>query len=297
MSISWHRIPSSESQNLQGTFRSRKPELPAKTRISERPRTPLGTRILYKLLPPLCNCAVVTLLLSGSLAAQALPGCLPQGLTKLNADLQVRSDNNYSLADRNDIHRARAWLRPGFEMNPMSGLHFGARGSFALSTDQNQQNIPRFDNFHSNDISLDRLYLTVDKGEAEVCAGKFSFPFLVSEMLWDKDIQPSGIYAAFHRNWLSLRAGLFYRSHIHHDRSTIVAGQLNAQRQLKTNWGIGVVAGVFGFHNLDEFQPGMQRQNRVRLVSQRSSGQPSDSSLKFPVAYLCSVWRNLSKKK
>src|SRR5262245_54914176 len=98
-----------------------------------------------------------------TLSAQPRPDCLPMGSGRLNADLSLRFDSVYDLSDRPDIHRVRGWARPGLDLTPTSWLHAGARASFALSSDENSQNIPRFDNFHSNDISLDRLYLSVDK--------------------------------------------------------------------------------------------------------------------------------------
>src|SRR2546425_3046658 len=137
---------------------------------------------------------LILLLSPGKLAAQSLQDWLSNHSIDWNADLLSRSDNIYNLADENDIHRARLWLRPGFEVSSAGSLRFGARGSFALGTDRNQESILRFDNFHSNDVALDRLYVAMEKGGIELRAGKFDMPFQVSEMLWDHDIQPSGAF-------------------------------------------------------------------------------------------------------
>jgi hypothetical protein len=196
-------------------------------------------------------------------SAQPLPDCLPIGSGRLNADLSLRFDNVYNLSDRPDIHRVRGWVRPGFDLAPTTWLHTGGRGSFALSSDENRQNIPRFDNFHSNDISLDRLYLTVDGSNVEVCAGKFAMPFRVSEMIWDADIQPTGLYVGLRQSQFTLRGGLFHRSHIHHDRSTVAGGQLTFRHNLAGHWAIETDTGYFAFNALDQFQPGMERQNRA----------------------------------
>src|SRR5262249_20415006 len=153
-----------------------------------------------------------------------------------------------------------------FDLTPTAWLHTGARGSFALSSDENSQNIPRFDNFHSNDISLDRLYLTIERSDLEACAGKFAMPFQISEMIWDADIQPLGFYLAFQRSRFTVRGGLFHRSHIHHDRSTIAGGQLTFRHNSSGHWAVETDGGYFAFNALDQFQPGMERQNRA-LVS------------------------------
>ncbi len=202
-------------------------------------------------------------------SAQPLQDCLPGGSGRFDADLSLRYDNVYSLTDRADIHRARVWLRPGFDLNPTAWLHTGARGSFALSSDANSQNISRFDNFHSNDISLDRVYIAIERNDLEACAGKFAMPFQISEMIWDADIQPTGFYVAFQHSRFTLRGGLFHRSHIHHDRSTIAAGQLAFHYNLTSRWAIESDTGYFGFNALDQFQPGMERQNRALLSEGR----------------------------
>lgn len=203
------------------------------------------------------------------LYAQPQPDCLPTGTGRLNADLSLRFDNVYNLSDRPDIHRVRGWLRPGFDLAPTTWLHAGARGSFALSSDENSQNIARFDNFHSNDVSLDRLYVTIDGRGVEACAGKFAMPFRVSEMIWDADIQPAGAYAALRHSQFTLRGGLFHRSHIHHDRSTIAGGQATFRHDATSHWAVEADAAYFAFNALDQFQPGMERQNRARLLDGR----------------------------
>ncbi len=212
-------------------------------------------------------CSAMTPHICGTLVAQSLPQCLPSGLAKLNLDLLVRFDNVYNVPDRNDIHRARVWLRPGFDVSPTGWLRVGARGSFAKSTNRNDQNIPQFDNFHSDDVSLDRLYLAGERGRLEMCGGKFAMPFRVSEMIWDQDIQPLGVYAAYSHPLFTVRGGVFHRSHIHHDRSTIAVGQLTLVHNLSANWFGETDAAFFSFHNLNQFQPGMHRQNRAHLVN------------------------------
>ena len=209
---------------------------------------------------------VMVFLSPGTLTGQSLPNWFSNHSVDLNADLSLRSDHIYNLVDRDDIHRARLWLRPGFEVSPAGWLRFGARGSFALGTDRNEQSILRFDNFHSNDVALDRLYVAMEKGGIELRAGKFDMPFQVSEMFWDHDIQPSGAFAAYHRGWFTLRGGLFNRSHIHHDRSTVTGGQLTLRRNVTTHWTGEADMGFFAFNALNQFQSGMGRQNRVRLI-------------------------------
>src|SRR5215510_2429699 len=86
-------------------------------------------------------CFTLLLLTCDSLRAQSWPDWLRKHSVTPNADLLIRSDNVYGLA-RDNIHRARVWLRPGFEVSMARWLRAGARGSFALSSDDNRDNIP-----------------------------------------------------------------------------------------------------------------------------------------------------------
>ena len=210
----------------------------------------------------------ILLLAYTTLTAQTPPSAANPAV-RLNADVLLRADNVTNLSDRGDFRRVRAWLRPGFDLSPAAWLRFGARGSFALGSDQNRDNILRSDNFHSDDVSLDRLYVAAEKGGLEVGGGKFAMPFQLSEMIWDYDIQPSGLYGVYRRSALALRAGVFHRSHIHHDRSTVAGGEASVNHRLTPNWIGEVEAALITFNALDQFQPGMERQNRARLVEGR----------------------------
>lgn len=188
---------------------------------------------------------------------------------KIEGDLLIRYDNISSLTGSGNIDRVRAWLRPGFHLAPASWARLEARGSFALGTDGNRQSILRFDNFHSHDASVDRLYLAVKGRGFEFGAGKFAMPLQVSEMIWDHDIQPSGLYAGYRRAGISLTGGVFYRSHIHHDRSTIAGGQIAFRHNSQGAWTALATAGYMAFNALEQFQPGMARQNRTMLEGGR----------------------------
>src|SRR5262249_47219571 len=83
---------------------------------------------------------------------------------------------------------------------------------------------------------------------------------------WDTDIQPTGLYVALRHSRFTLRGGLFHRSHIHHDRSTTAGGQLTFHHNSTGHWAVETDGGYFAFNALDQFQPGMERQNRA-LVS------------------------------
>ena len=210
-------------------------------------------------------CFTLLFLTSDSLRAQSWRDWLRHSVTP-NADLLLRSDNVYGLGARDDIHRARVWVRPGVDVAVARWLRAGTRGSFALSSDDNSDNIPRFDNFHSDDVSLDRLYLAVEKDRWEIIAGKFAMPFQMSEMIWDQDIQPRGVFLSYRLGPVTFRGAVFHRSHIHHDRSTEAGGQVALRLPLPTNWTVEADAGFLGFNALDQFQPGMERQNSVQLV-------------------------------
>ena len=196
--------------------------------------------------------AWVLWVVAGAAAAQTAPRPL-----RLNADLLARYDQ---VMGGPDFYRGRVWARPGFEVTPGPRVRFGARGSFAKGSHPNRLSIRRFDNFHENEAALDRLYVVLNGKGLEVSAGKFAMPLAVSEMIWDRDIQPSGVAVGWGRAGVTLRGVVFQRSHIHHDRSTVVGAEAGVRRK-----GVEWSGGYLGFHGLDQFQPGMERQNRARV--------------------------------
>src|SRR5262245_10699808 len=194
--------------------------------------------------------ACFTLFLTcGSLRAQSWPDWLRKHSVTPNADLLMRSDNVYGLAAREDIHRARVWARPGFDVSITRWLRAGTRGSVALSSDGNTDMIALFDTVRSDDVSLHRLYLAVEKDRWEIIAGKFAMPFQMSEMIWDQDIQPRGIFLSYRQDPVTFRGAVFHRSHIHHDRSTEAGGQLALRLPLATHWTVEADAGFLGCYS------------------------------------------------
>src|SRR5262249_6591214 len=103
-----------------------------------------------------------------------------------------------------------------------------------------------------------------------------------SEMIWDRDIQPRGVFLSYGLGPVTFRGAVFHRSHIHHDRSTEAGGQVALRLPIAANWTMEADAGFLAFNALDQFQPGMERQNSVQVV---------DGTLRYQSAFELAIAR------
>ena len=129
-----------------------------------------------------------------------------------------------------NIHRWRTEARPELDWLASDRFRLGVRLVGDLASDSNVTNTPRFDNYRSNGVALDRAYLEARPGPLRLSAGQFGMPMRTTEMLWDHDLQVLGGAAAWRlpagaSSALTLAGGFFYGPQRGHDDSHIVAAQ------------------------------------------------------------------------
>lgn len=110
---------------------------------------------------------------------------------KFSGDARLR----YEMEDKDpaDRHRGRIRLRYGFETKPNENTEIGVRVATG-SSDQKSTNQTLEDVFSSKNIWLDKAYIKYSFNKnISVVGGKFSNPFVNTDLVWDGDITPEGI--------------------------------------------------------------------------------------------------------
>ena len=119
---------------------------------------------------------------------------------KVKGDLRLRYEGKYDqTADDDDRHRGRFRLRVGFEKKLHPDLkvitRFAGGGESSTSTNQTFD-----DAFEDKDFWIDRAYAVYKPAFApglELGGGKFKNPFVHTDMIWDSDVNPEGVYEKY----------------------------------------------------------------------------------------------------
>jgi Putative porin len=148
---------------------------------------------------------------------------------------------------RDTVDRYRIQWRPSllFLISPQLEIGIRGEGNWIDESDEDVQP-PRFpefhtplfdrDNFKRDEFYLSRAYLKYSPSpHLQILGGKFENPFLVSELVWDSDLQPNG--AAASASFETAEGGFrfianvadFYASHYLHDRTNLIGIQGVAQ--------------------------------------------------------------------
>ncbi len=119
---------------------------------------------------------------------------------KFKGDLRLRYEGKYNQSGYDDDrHRGRYRLRVGFEKKMSSDLKVIAR--FASGKGEPTSTNQSFDDaFESKDFWIDRAYAVYKPNflsGLELGGGKFKNPFVHTDMVWDSDVNPEGIYEKY----------------------------------------------------------------------------------------------------
>jgi hypothetical protein len=167
-----------------------------------------------------------------------------------------------------DFDRVRLRVRPGAAWEGPRGWSAGVRLRGSIASDSNEDNRPRFDNFQSDEVALDRLWTRWDSADARVGLhlGAMEAPLSVSSALWDRDLAWQGVALE-----LALPAGgLLTGQRIVGGASWHSQGWGDQSRILSIQWigSFGVDTDVslafWYFDDLEELiDAGLARQNRL----------------------------------
>lgn len=119
------------------------------------------------------------------------------GRLQITGDFRVRSQSDNS--DRDGVDRTsgqvRGRLDTTFAVNER--VTIGARLATGDSDDPNSTDVQLSNWLDDLRVSLDQAYVQVGFGDLTLCGGKFPQPFVRTELVWDGDVNPQGLAAAY----------------------------------------------------------------------------------------------------
>ncbi len=208
-------------------------------------------------------------LLSASPAAAA--GAGPDASARrwwVSGDLRLRGDFVRELpGGRADLERVRGALRLGVAGTPAPWLELGLVGKGALGGDHNADNALSFDNERSDAASVDAAFAKLGPVPGlTLAAGKLESPFWLTPLVWDDDLHPIGVSAAYRmdvRTYDELRfaAGWFATGHLYGDDSRFAGAQAAWLCQPGAPWSGEALAGYLAFVRLGELPIELFRTN------------------------------------
>jgi hypothetical protein len=123
--------------------------------------------------------------------------------TEMKGDLRLRyqGEDFVEEATNKDRHRGRFRLRVGVERKGVApGLNVGLRLASGESNDATSTNQSFDDHFNRKDVWIDlayAIYTPPSFPDLSLGGGKVPNPFLSTDIVWDSDINPEGVYASW----------------------------------------------------------------------------------------------------
>ncbi|MES2291372.1 MAG: putative porin [Pseudomonadota bacterium] len=188
-------------------------------------------------------------------AGGSAPGIAPASKSKLtfNGDLRVRYESNSgeNIARDRDRLVMRGRLRALYTFNPT--LAIGGELSTGDPNDPNSTDITLtgFDN--DLDATLSQAYIRLTTGNLTAYAGKIPQPFVRTELVWDGDINPTGLSASYKFNLgsgTSLKAnGLYFAidENPAGGDSSMIGGQLAFETNASKDLKLELAGGYYGY--------------------------------------------------
>ena len=190
---------------------------------------------------------------------------------KLNVsgDIQLRYESNFSDADAAARNRGamRGRLRAEYALSNF--LAVGAEISTGDSNDPNSRHVTLSSFVNDLDVSLTKMYVQWNHGPLEISGGKFTNPFMRTDIVWDGDVNPQGASASYTLPFgsnASLKAsGLYFlidEASAGPD-SDMIGGQVKLSMNPSNNWRIESAVAYYDYNlqNLASADAGDFRSN------------------------------------
>ncbi|MCB1049222.1 MAG: putative porin [Acidobacteria bacterium] len=167
---------------------------------------------------------------------------------KIKGDFRVRGEfTDYDNDATKDRNRGRFRLRLGIEKKLNETVTFNLRLASGVgeATSTNQS----FDGgFGEKDFWIDQAYLTYKKAGYELGAGKVKNPLETTDILWDGDVNPEGLYQGFEfgKGFLNLTEFM-----VEEQSSKKDSNLLAIQGGFKPSKALTVAVGYHYYTNLD----------------------------------------------
>lgn len=177
--------------------------------------------------------------------------------------LRYQGDDFDDKATSKDRHRGRFRLRVGVERKEvLPGLKVGLRLASGESSDATSTNQSFDDHFNRKDVWIDQayvLYTSPSYPDLTLGGGKVSNPFLSTDVVWDSDINPEGVYASWglgpKGSRLTLVPAFLVVEEESGSRHDTYAGAAQARLDLDTGpAGLTVAVAYYDFQQVEESQ-------------------------------------------
>lgn len=134
---------------------------------------------------------------SASVTTTAQAAAKPASRLSVQGDLRLRYENNWGDDDGADRQRGvlRARLRAAYAVNDW--LTLGAQLATGDGDDPNSTDVTLTGYADDLDVSLDQVYMRAQFGDLVLHGGKIPQPFVRTELVWDGDVSPQGVSAAY----------------------------------------------------------------------------------------------------
>jgi hypothetical protein len=230
----------------------------------------------------------------------ALPQQASASPLDISGDLRLRYESNFGDRDARNRDRGvlRARLRGNYAITPW--LTAGAQLTTGDPDDPNSSDAT-LSNFNDDlDVSLDQVWLRGKLGRLELTGGKIPQPFIRTDMVWDGDVYPEGVSAAYSMpigKALDVKAsGLYFiiDESVAGPDSRMIGGQITTSYRGTGSWKSSLSVGYYDYslNSLAGADAGDFRTNRFangRYVSDFNlldiivSAEYSGFSKKWPI--------------
>jgi Putative porin len=143
--------------------------------------------------------AIATNIASAANPKTARPAVAPIAVSALDVSGDIRLRTEFNTGDRDARDRNRATLRARLRASYAVTQVITAGGQIATGDpdDPNSSDVT-LSNFDDDlQVSLDQAWLKATFGPVEIIGGKIPQPFIRTDMVWDGDVNPEGLSAAY----------------------------------------------------------------------------------------------------
>jgi hypothetical protein len=202
----------------------------------------------------------------------AAPVAAPGRRLQLSGDFRLRYESNFSDRDARDRDRGvlRARLRAAYQLS--NWLTLGGQIATGDPDDPNSSDIT-LSNFDDDlQVSLDQAYARLNLGDLTVHAGKIPQPFVRTELVWDGDVSPQGLSAAYRKalpgGGAVKATGLYFLvdEAVAGPNSDMAGFQFGFETTAKASWRLELAAAYYDYslRSMAGGDTGDFRSNRLR---------------------------------
>lgn len=191
---------------------------------------------------------------SAGAPAPAVAGQAAEAPSRLDVsgDFRLRYEGNFGNDATGSWERGALRARLGATYAATEALTVGARLATGDPDDPNSSDVTLSNFADDFDVSLDLAYAALDLGSAKLWGGKFLLPFTRTDLVWDGDVNPQGLAAAWRRHVgdATLRlSGLYFivDQSVAGSDSSMVGGQLGLELPVADALKFDVAVGQYDY--------------------------------------------------